>query len=142
MWAGRRAVQAGVDRLAGPPVTEDQRGAGLSTAAALSTALSRHAVERRCQARGTTPLPAVASARRREGPSVAMRWAGWRGRSTLAGGRGLGLVGSKPGGGGGVEVAGDGHAALLVGGVDHPVEGLGGVLTAGQHADVIDHDEL
>src|SRR5215831_490192 len=36
------------------------------------------------QVRGVTPLPAVASASRRDGPSVTMRWAWWRSRSTAA----------------------------------------------------------
>jgi hypothetical protein len=52
----------------------------------------------RSQLSGTTPLPAVASARRSEGPSVATRWAWWRRRSTLAVARVLGMIVSKPAG--------------------------------------------
>ncbi len=76
---------------------EDERGAGLST--------PRHCPQpfvaggaRSNQARGTTPLPAVASARRRDGPSVATRWAWWRSRSTEAVAKVLGMMVSKPAG--------------------------------------------
>ena len=55
-----------------------------------------------------------------------------------ASGQGLGHDGVEAGW---VDVAGYGQAALLIGGVDHSIEGLGGVLAAGQHAYVIDHDQ-
>jgi site-specific DNA recombinase len=42
----------------------------------------------------------------------------------------------------GVDVAGHGDGASFVGGVDHAVEGLGGVLACGQHSDVVDDDEV
>jgi len=41
-----------------------------------------------------------------------------------------------------VEVAGDGGAALFVGGVDSAIEGFGAVLSDGQGADAIDNDEV
>jgi hypothetical protein len=41
-----------------------------------------------------------------------------------------------------VDVAGDGDRACLVGGVHDAVERFGGVLTGGQHPDVIDRDEV
>src|SRR5215472_4881173 len=50
------------------------------------------------QVRGVTPLPAVASASLRDGPSVTMRWAWWRSRSTAAVARVLGMMVSKPAG--------------------------------------------
>ena len=43
---------------------------------------------------------------------------------------------------GGVLVRGDGHGAPLVGRVHDAVERFGGSLPGGQHADVVDHDEL
>ena len=43
---------------------------------------------------------------------------------------------------GGVEVGGQGDAALLVGGVDDPVEGFGGVGGNRQQPDVIDQDQV
>src|SRR5690625_5103559 len=51
----------------------------------------------------------------------------------------LGHDGVEPGG---VDVAGDGQAAAFVGGIDQAVEGFGGCLPAGQHADVVDDDEV
>ena len=41
-----------------------------------------------------------------------------------------------------VDVAGHGDRASLVGGIDDPVERFGGVLAGGQHADVVDHDQV
>src|SRR5437867_3876723 len=43
---------------------------------------------------------------------------------------------------GGVEVAADGEAALLVGGVDEAVEAFGGVGGYGEQPDVINDDQL
>jgi site-specific DNA recombinase len=43
---------------------------------------------------------------------------------------------------GGVNVAGHCQAAAFVGGVGDAVERLGGVLPGGQHADVVDHDQV
>ena len=55
------------------------------------------------------------------------------------GGQGLGHELVEPGG---VQVAGDGDAAFLIGGVDEAVEALGGVGADGQQADVVDDDEV
>jgi site-specific DNA recombinase len=55
------------------------------------------------------------------------------------GGQGLGHDRVEPGR---VNVAGHCQAAAFVGGVGDPVERLGGVLPGGQHADVVDHDQV
>jgi hypothetical protein len=41
-----------------------------------------------------------------------------------------------------VTVAGDRDGAAFVGGVDDAVVRLGGVLAGGEHADVVDHDQV
>src|SRR5690348_15382570 len=41
-----------------------------------------------------------------------------------------------------VEVGGDGQAALLIGCVDHAVEGFSGLLTSRQQADVVNRDQV
>ena len=41
-----------------------------------------------------------------------------------------------------MEVAADGEGAFLVAGVDESVEPFGGVVADGQHADVVDHDQV
>jgi hypothetical protein len=66
-------------------------------------------------------------------------WAWWSSRSTVAVARVLGMIVSKPEG---VQVAGDRDRTAFVGGVDDPVEGFGGGLAGGQHADVVDHDQI
>jgi site-specific DNA recombinase len=55
------------------------------------------------------------------------------------GGQGLGHDLVEPGR---VKVAGHGQRTLLVAGVDQAVEPFGGVLADGQHADVVDDDEV
>ena len=55
------------------------------------------------------------------------------------GGQGFGHDRVEPGG---VQVGRDGDRAAFVGGVDDPVEGFGGGLAGGQHADVVDHDQV
>ena len=66
-------------------------------------------------------------------------WAWWRSRSTVAVARVLGMIVSNPEG---CRLTGDRDGAAFVGGVDDAVERLAGGLPGGQHADVIDHDEL
>ena len=77
--------------------------------------------------------------RRTLSPLVWQTWAWWSSRSTVAVARVLGmkLVERAE-----VQVARDGDAAFLVGGVNEPVEAFGGVGGDGQQTDVVDDDEI